>query len=182
MRVNVVGSAGSGKSTLAGRLATILNCQHVEMDALYWEDEWAPAEPEIFCNRVGAAVSSDCWVADGNYSLVRDIVWARVQMVVWLDYPLALNLWRLTRRSLSRAVTREALWNTNNRESFLRMFSHDSLYIWTVQTHARRRRLYRTLAAAPEHDHIQFVRLTSPRAAEQWLCEFMAARDANRGF
>ena len=60
------------------------------------------AETDVFRARVAAAIARPTWVADGNYSKVRDLVWARADTVVWLDYPLPVVVARLVRRTLTR--------------------------------------------------------------------------------
>lgn len=173
-RVHVVGTTGSGKTTLASQLAEHLGCCHVELDALHWEADWKPADDDVFRARIQVALEDDCWVVDGNYSRVRDLVWARVQLVVWLDYRLHINLWRVTRRQVVRALRGDELWESRNRESLRMLFlSRESLLVWAVRSHHRKRSSYLALAAAPENAHIHFVRLRSPRETERWLEEFV---------
>ncbi len=169
-RIVVVGNTSSGKTTLAGRLAGRLGYPHVELDALYWDPGWTPVPKELFRQRVAAALAGDRWVVDGNYSKARDISWSRADTVIWLDFPLALIMWRLLRRTVRRVATREALWNSN-RESFRRAFmSRDSLFLWALRTHRRKRRDYTALLSdGGEYSHLNVVRLCSPRAVEQWL-------------
>src|SRR5689334_21890742 len=85
-RVVVIGPTGSGKSTLAERIAQKLGCDFIELDALHWEPNWVEAPDEIFRERVKATTSSPAWVVAGNYDVVRDIVWPRPNVVIWLDY------------------------------------------------------------------------------------------------
>ena len=168
-RIHIIGSAGTGKTRLAAEAAQRLNFPHIELDDLHWEENWQEAELEVFIDRVRRAVAENAWVADGNYSKVRDIVWARVQQVVWLDYPLCLAFWRLLRRSLRRMLTRELLWG-RNRESFRGLFlSGDSLILYLIRTHRSRRKRYQALVEDPDYQSIEFVRLRSPRLARQWL-------------
>lgn len=167
-RAAVVGVTGSGKTTLAGALAACLGVPHVEMDALNWQRGWQPIERGEFRRRVDAATAAPGWVTDGNYREVRDLVWGRAQVLVWLDYPLALILWRLLCRSLRRIFTREELWN-GNRESVRGLFfSRDSLFVYAVRS---RPELRRNIAFAAAHDylHLTVIHLTSPREAEHWL-------------
>jgi adenylate kinase family enzyme len=76
-RVSVVGNSGSGKSTLARALAVRLGVRYVELDAIQHQRDWQPIPTDEFRTRVDAATASSSWVVDGNYSAVRDLVWAR---------------------------------------------------------------------------------------------------------
>lgn len=169
-RIIVVGTSGSGKTTLAHHLATRWNVPHVELDALHWESDWQEAPVPVFRERVTRALSSDAWCADGNYRAVRDIVWGRADTLIWLDYPLWICLVRLLRRTLHRMLTRDPLWGTNNRENLrTALFQRDSLFLWAIQTHSRRRRDYFRLLSQPENAHITVIRLHSSRDTDRWL-------------
>ena len=173
-RIHVIGSAGAGKTVLAFRLAEAFNVDHIELDNLFWGDHWQPAETEEFQRTVREALTAENWVADGNYSKVRPIVWERAQIVVWLDYPLMLVLLRLFKRSLRRVFGKELLWG-RNRESFQAQFlSRDSLFLYVLRTHQTRRTLYEQLSRLPETAGIKFIRLRSPRQTEQWAREFIS--------
>ena len=142
---------------------------HVELDALHWEPNWTAAETEVFRRRVTEALQGDGWVVDGNYSKVRDLIWPKATDVVWLDYALALKMWRLFRRTLRRSMTGEELWN-GNRERFRTGFmSRDSLFVWLLRTHWSRRRRFPESFAQPAHVHLRVARLRSPRETKRWL-------------
>lgn len=85
-RTVVIGTSCSGKTTFAVNLAQLLRVQHIELDALNWLPDWTERPKEEFRLIVVKAVSADEWVADGNYSKTRDIVWSRATAFVWLDY------------------------------------------------------------------------------------------------
>src|SRR5438132_8383373 len=89
-RVVVVGTSGSGKTTLAREIARRLSLPHVELDAVHWGPGWTEPPVELFRQRTQEALQGDRWVADGNYGKVRDLVWGRAEMLVWLDYALPL--------------------------------------------------------------------------------------------
>lgn len=175
-RVVVVGVTGSGKTTFARRLASLLDARHVELDGLYHERGWMPAETEVFRARVRAGIDTERWVADGGYSrYVRDILWVRADTIVWLDYPLRLSLWRLFWRSLRRGVRQEELWN-GNRESLRGQFlSRDSLFVWAVKSRKKYAEAYPAYLRTAAMAHVRVVRLRSPRAAERWLCDVAEA-------
>ena len=168
-RIVVIGTTGAGKSTLAAALAARLDLPLIELDALHWGPQWTAVGRDAFRVRVAAAAAGERWVAAGNYGAVRDLLWPRADTLVWLDYPLALNFWRLTRRSLRRILTREELW-AGNRETFRAQFlSRDSLYVWAVRNHARQRREFTALLNESTYAHLTTVRFASPRDTARWL-------------
>jgi len=169
-RVNVVGTAASGKTTLARALAARLGVPHIELDALQWEAGWREAEPAVLRERTRAAIAGDAWIADGNYSAVRDLVWSRAEAVVWLDYPLPTILARYASRTQRRIRTGEELWpGTGNRERLSNVLGRDSLLWWILGTYRRRRREYAQRLAA--HPELAAVRLRSPRETAAWLAD-----------
>src|SRR3954447_13333282 len=121
-RIVIIGNSATGKTTLAREVATRLGCPHIERDAFQWEANWTPTTDTVFQARVMEAVKGERWVADGNFSRVRDIVWGRADTLIWLDYPLWLILWRLSKRSWQRVRQHELLWN-GNRESWSHLLS-----------------------------------------------------------
>ena len=168
-RIVVLGTTGAGKTVLARQLSATLSLPYVELDALRWDANWTDAGDEVFRARVADAVSGDGWGVDGNYSVARDLVWPRATGVVWLDYHLAVIMWRLFWRTVRRAFTREELWN-GNRERFRDHFlSKDSLFLWALQTYERRRKTFPVEFKKPEHSHLEVVHLRSPRETRLWL-------------
>ena len=168
-RVIIVGNTGAGKTTLANALAARLGVDHVELDALHWEPNWTPTERDAFRAKARAALSPSGWVADGNYRKVRDIVWSRAHTLVWLDYPLAVILWRLARRSLRRVTRQEKLWGHSQETWRGLFFSRDSLFLWALQKQWSRRREYRQLVADPAYTHLAIYRFRHPRETARWL-------------
>ncbi len=174
-RIAVVGVTGSGKTTFARNLADRIGGAHVEMDALYWGPNWVEVPIDLFRERVELATRSDRWVTDGNYRKVRDIVWGRADTIVWLDYPFLIVLWRLLRRTISRAVKREEMWESRNTENlWTHFFTRDSLFVWMFKTYKRHKQELPLFFAQPEHAHLKVVRLRSSREADKWLATIRA--------
>jgi adenylate kinase family enzyme len=171
--VSVVGTSGAGKSTFASALARILGASWLELDSVYHQPGWEPLPAAEYRSRVAAAADGERWVIDGNYSTVRDIVWARADTVVFLDLPRRTVMRRIIVRTLRRVAGRVELWN-GNRERWRNFFTLDkeeSVIVWAWQTHVRNRARYTAAAADPAFAHLRFVRLTSPRAVRQFLRE-----------
>ncbi len=167
-RIVVIGTSCSGKTTLAKSLAKKLGVEHVELDELHWDPNWTEVPDELMRERVQVSLCNDEWTVDGNYAQVRDLVWGRAQMIVWLDYSFPVVFGRALRRTFRRLVKREELWN-GNREKWSMLFSKESILLWVIQTHHRRAKQYPMLLQKPEHQHLKLVRLRTPREADRWL-------------
>ena len=176
-RILILGSTGSGKSTLAKALAVIIGARHIELDAENFIAGWQNRPTHDFRERIDRETRTEKWIIDGNYGSQRDVSWPRADTAIFLDYPLMIVLWRLTKRITRRAVTREDLWGTGNRENFVQhlQWNKDSLYFWAIKHHKRRRREVPLLMQTPEYTHLRFVYLTSPRQTSAWLDAVRAA-------
>lgn len=175
MRYVVVGTSGAGKSTFARRLAAATRAAYVELDALHWGPHWTERPDPEFAASVREATLGERWVADGNYSAVREVLWPRATHVVWLDFGRALVFARVLRRTLSRALRRESLWH-GNRESLRRAFlARDSILLWSLTTYGKNRRKYDALRASGDYRHVQWARLRTPREAEAFLARHRLA-------
>lgn len=178
MRVSVIGTSGSGKTTFAAELARRLGCRHIDLDAINWQADWKDLnahDPEEFRRRVAAAVADDAWVCCGNYGKVRDLVQARATHLVWLDYPRALVMARVLKRSFVRAWTGDELWpGTGNRETFARWLDKEHPIRWAWDTYADRKRRYGAMMADPALARLSRHRMTRPWEA-QALIERLAA-------
>jgi len=168
-RVVVVGTTGAGKTTVARILADKWGVPCVELDALYWGPNWTPVPDDVFRERVAQAVVQDAWVVDGNYGVVRHLIWQRADTVIWLDYSLTAILRQLIGRTCGRILRREELWS-GNRESLSRvLLRRDSIILWALRTYHRRRRTYSALMRDSGFDSVRFVRLLSLPETKRWL-------------
>ena len=169
MRIVIIGTSGSGKTTLGTRLSAALDLTRIELDAVTWQPGWNALhmnDPEEFRRRADAATAGDRWVCDGNYSVVRDILWPRATDLIWLDYDRPVIMRRVITRSVSRAVTGRELWNGNFED--WRKWLHASHPIrWAWDTWAKNRARYEALLAAPEHSHLRVWRLRRPTEAKE---------------
>ncbi len=171
-RVSVIGNSGSGKSTLAAAIAARLGVPRVELDAIYHQPGWTELDADTFRARVEEALTGDGWVVDGNYrSRVGDIVRARADTIVWLDYSRSVVMKRLVARTVRRVVTRQELWN-GNREPFSNLWSRNpetSVIAWAWQQHGWYREYFEAESADPANAHLHYVRLRNPTDAARWL-------------
>ena len=168
-RVVVLGTSGSGKTTLARELARRMDAPHIELDALYWQENWTRTPKPVFRQRVEQAIAQESWALCGNYASVRDITLSRADTAIWLDYPMSVVFARVLRRSLSRAFTREVLWGTNRESLYLQFCTRESILLWVITTWRKRRREYPKLLRSETCRHLRVLRFRTPRETEAWL-------------
>lgn len=167
-RISIIGTTGSGKSTLAAQLARTLEVPCIELDALYWQPGWTPADRDQFQSEVAEAVRAEGWVVEGGYTVVRPLVWARADTVIWLDYSFPVTLSRLLRRTTRRVFRRETLWE-GCKETLQKTLSRDSILIFLLKSYRPNRQKFLAQLARPENQHLQVHRFCSPRQTQAWL-------------
>ena len=170
MRINVIGTSGSGKTTFGRELASVLQIPFIELDAIFWGPDWSePDDSELF-PKLSAALAGDNWVLDGNYSRTTKIKWARVDRVIWLDFSFPRTVAQAIKRAISRIITQEELWpGTGNRENLQKLFSRDSIVLWTIQKYSKNKNKIQGYISSGQYRSIIFQRIKSPKQAKIFL-------------
>lgn len=181
-RILILGRTGSGKTTLARELAATISVPHVELDSLYFGPGFRTAPLPVLRERTTEAVAGERWVIDGNKRAVRDIVWPRADTIVWLDYPVAVSLWRLGKRALRRTSALKAAAGGGGASSGpggsglpKQLLLAAKGVTTALRSHRGQRREYPRLLAEPQNQHLAVVRLRSPRATRRWLARMASA-------
>jgi len=168
-RVAVVGSSCSGKTTFAKALSELSGISHVQLDRLFWLENWRQQPAEVFAGKVAAEVSKDAWIIDGNFTEVQHLTLKRATTIVWLNYSFATVFFRAICRSCRRIATREELF-AGNRESFRQtFFTRDSILYWIITNFSRRRKQYRKLFTERPVNITAFIEFTHPNQAQAFL-------------
>ncbi|MFI7388461.1 AAA family ATPase [Streptomyces sp. NPDC049813] len=172
-RIWLLGPPGAGKTTLGRRLAERLGHPHHELDAHFWHQGWNRADSDAFHAVVTGLAAGERWIVDGQYHDAHPVLAARADTVIWLDVPLGVALYRVTRRTLRRLLTRTALWN-DNRET---LGSAVGLLVWTVRSHRAVAAVNRPLLARLAARDVRTLRAASVKAA---LTELLGAPPPDR--
>jgi adenylate kinase family enzyme len=174
MRIVIVGCSGSGKTTLARAASARLGVPHLELDSVFHQPGWTQLSEPEFQARVRAFLAAQAaWVIDGNYSPVRDLIWAEATDVVWLHPPRPVVMRRIILRTLRRTLTRETLWN-GNKEPLSNLCSLDperSIIAWAWTRHGTYGTTYAARQADPRWAHARQHKLTTAAQADRWLSQ-----------
>lgn len=99
-RIMIIGSSGSGKSTLAKRLGEMTALPVIHMDHLYWCPGWVLRSQEEIEKKIAEIVRGETWIIEGNNSATFWMRSTRADMIILLDIPRYLCLWRVILRSV----------------------------------------------------------------------------------
>ncbi|AKG36157.1 DNA topology modulation protein [Paenibacillus durus] len=99
-RILVIGSSGSGKSTLSQKLIKILNIPVIHLDAYFWNANWVPTPNDEWDQIVEKFTNEDQWIIDGNYSRTMDIRIKKADLIIFLDMPRLLCMYRIIKRRI----------------------------------------------------------------------------------
>ncbi len=166
MRYLIYGVAGAGKTTLARELASRTGIAWHDVDALVWQPGWVQVPVPQQRSIVEQICATDAWILDYAHRLWIDVPLARAEVLVALDYPRWLSLWRVVRRAIARAVDQQPICG-GNVETWRQLLSRDSIVVWHCKTFGRTRARIRDWAATSPGPEI--IRLTSPRQTRRWL-------------
>lgn len=99
----IIGSSGAGKSTAARMIGEKLGLPIFHMDReVYWLPGWVERDKADQVRQVERIAAQEHWVIDGNNSSTFPIRETRADLLIRLDLPLPLRLFRVIRRTLQQ--------------------------------------------------------------------------------
>ncbi len=90
-------------------------------------------------------------------------------MVVYLDMPFYIVLYRIVKRSLLRGLKNEELWHGNRETVWKHLFTRDSMILWTIRSFYKNRKKYTEFFEKKDYSHIKFVRLRTNKEVEKFV-------------
>lgn len=97
-RILVLGGNGAGKSTLAARIGRIFDLPVIHLDRHFWNPGWIETEQGAWRKAVTELTARQQWVMDGNYHNSLDVRIPVADLIVFLDFPTSVCLFRVIKR------------------------------------------------------------------------------------
>ncbi|WP_299553470.1 AAA family ATPase [uncultured Tateyamaria sp.] len=165
-RVMIVGGPGSGKSTLARLLGQRTGLPVHHMDHIHWLPDWTQRPRDLRGDMAIRVERGEEWIFEGGFSTTYDHRVSRADTLIWLDMPVSLCLWRVTKRLFLYWGQRRP----DMAEGCVEGIHGETLefyrFIWRTR-HSGRVRLQALIAGAPETLSVRH--LTHPRAVRCFL-------------
>ncbi len=98
MHIAIIGSAGAGKSTFARILADQTQIPVHHLDCLYWKKGWIERTRPEFIEIQQEIISHYHWIIDGNYRSTMDLRLNAADVIIFLNFPRHICLWRAIKR------------------------------------------------------------------------------------
>ncbi|MGV7117717.1 DNA topology modulation protein [Paenibacillus kyungheensis] len=162
-RLIVIGCSGSGKSTLSQKLHKILQLPIIHLDRYYWQANWQATEQEAWDQKVTEFALTDRWIIDGNYSRTLDIRIERADVIVFLDMPRWLCMYRIVKRRIQyHGRTRPDL----NEDCPEKLDIGFLKWVWNYRKRNRIKTLEK-LKQVKEHQKVVIIR--NKKQLEEWI-------------
>ncbi len=165
-RIAIVGAPGSGKSTIARKLGELTGLPVYHMDHIHWKPGWVARDRSEKIEMALGILAQEQWIFEGGFSEIHSERLSRADMLIWLDLPFWLRVWRVIKRTVrwfgqSRPDMQIECKEGLNPE-MLKFFK----YIWDTR-HSARAKIAASVNPAP-HGLI-LVHLTSPNQVHKFL-------------
>ena len=99
-RIMIIGQPGSGKSTLAQVLGMRTGLPVTHVDKIHWQRSWVERSKSETTRLCEQAAAHQQWIIEGGHSTTWPGRVARADLLVCLDRPVMLRIWRVLRRSV----------------------------------------------------------------------------------
>jgi adenylate kinase family enzyme len=97
-RIAILGGGGAGKSTLARRLGAALGLPVIHLDRIVYGPGWSRNQPGLVRKQLAAQLG-EAWIVDGTYAEASALTLPSADLILWLDQPAWLRLYRSWRKT-----------------------------------------------------------------------------------
>ncbi|MCG0065999.1 adenylate kinase [Streptomyces tricolor] len=166
-KIALFGPPATGKTTLARWLSAELGHPHTDLDDILFTPDGPLPLPE-FRRQAGEVTQADAWIVEGNFSKLADVVWHRADVLVWLDFPLPLIMYRIVRRSLCQLTGHDDSPQAQRLTWSKAFFNRRSLLRTAIRKYRNNRPRYAQQVSETAALGVKVVRLRSPHEVLRW--------------
>lgn len=160
-KVYVLGAPGSGKTFLAKKLSKTLGIEYFDLDDFFWEKKYSMKRNEDERDRLlQKIVKKKQWIVEGVYTSWTGEVVKNSDLVIWLDSPTHVLMWRIFSRYLK-----------DNKESLGSMFSLLN-YVRKYRKKGQNCGYFEHRKLIEKHD-VNFVYIKSKEEVDNFLKNFL---------
>ena len=113
-RILILGISGTGKTRFANKLSKKLNLPVVNLDSIFWKEDWIEQDETIVEELIVIELGKDRWVIEGYIEPLSAERIEAADTVIFLDFPGYLALWGGTTRALKHSRTPRPEMPTGN--------------------------------------------------------------------
>jgi adenylate kinase family enzyme len=126
---------------LGRALYKALGIPQIDLDDLHFLPNWEVKESVEFICDVNSTIDQyDEWIVSGSYQTkMKDSVWPKANIIIWLDLPLLTILGRYFRRTFRRVMFKEKCCGENY-ETLGHVLFKDNMLLHIFKTYWNRKR------------------------------------------
>lgn len=140
-KIIITGTSCTGKTTLGHELSKQLGIPQIDLDDLHFLPDWEVKENAAFISEVNSVIDQhDEWIVSGSYQTkMKETVWQKANIIIWLDLPLRIILQRYFRRTFRRVVFKEKCCG-DNYETLSHVIFKDNMLFHIFKTYWNRKK------------------------------------------
>ena len=140
-RIIITGTSCTGKTTLGRELSKKFEIPQIDLDDLHFLPSWEVKDSSDFVADVNSAIDQhDEWIVSGSFQTkMKDTVWQKAAVIIWLDLPLHIILWRYFKRTYRRVVLKEKCCGENY-ETLSHVLFEDNMLLHILKTYWNRKK------------------------------------------
>lgn len=176
-KILIVGTSCTGKTTLGKKLSSLLQIPYYDLDDFHWLPNWVEKDDAIFIEDIKKEIlPTKRWIVGGGYTtLVKDLLWTEVDIIIWLDFSLALILTRFLKRTFRRILFKGECCNGNYETIYNSFVAKDNLFFWILR-HYHNRKLKFNDWRTNEFKDKHWVVLKSAKEEKSFASHYMESK------
>lgn len=106
-KIAIIGGPGTGKTTLSKKLSNILSISYFSIDNIKFYKNWISKNIKDIDNDINNILNKNEWIIEGNHLRNLKKILSKADLVIFLDFPLHLQLLGIFKRfffSLNKCI------------------------------------------------------------------------------